>query len=55
MDGKRGEDVNNLDIHLIKNSEWGAVAYLSKSKYGKFGNSMYTKEEIVGAITYNYK
>ena len=24
----------NIDIHMIKNSEWGAVAYLSHSKYG---------------------
>ena len=24
----------NTDIHMIKNSEWGAVAYLSHSKYG---------------------
>jgi type IV pilus assembly protein PilA len=25
----------NLDTHMMKNSEWGAVAYLSKSTYGK--------------------
>ena len=25
---------NDTDSHLIKNSEWGAVAYLSKSQYG---------------------
>ena len=25
----------NLDSHLIKNSEWGAVAYLAHSKYGR--------------------
>ncbi len=25
---------NDSDIHLIKNTEWGAVAYLSQSKYG---------------------
>ena len=24
----------NIDTHMIKNSEWGAVAYLSYSKYG---------------------
>jgi len=24
-----------IDPHMVKNSEWGAVAYLSKSKYGK--------------------
>ena len=26
---------NVADPHLVKNTEWGAVAYLSKSKYGK--------------------
>ena len=36
------------DTHMIKNSEWGAVAYLSQSKYGKYGNSNYeiTKKEV---------
>ncbi len=29
------------DLHMIKNDEWGAVAYLSQSKYGKYGNSNY--------------
>ena len=24
--------------HLMKNSEWGAVAYLTHSKYGRNGN-----------------
>ena len=32
----------NADGHLIKNSEWGLVAYLSQSKYGKYGNTDYT-------------
>jgi hypothetical protein len=26
---------NNIDTHMMKNSEWGAVAYLSGSSYGK--------------------
>ncbi len=26
---------SNSDIHMMKNTEWGAVAYLSHSKYGK--------------------
>ena len=30
-----------MDIHMMKNSEWGAVAYLSQSRYGKYGNSDY--------------
>ena len=29
--------IANADSHLIKNSEWGAVAYLSYSQYGKTG------------------
>ncbi len=31
----------SADAHMMKNSEWGAVAYLSQSKYGKYGNSSY--------------
>ncbi len=31
----------NLNSHMIKNTEWGAVAYLSHSKYGKWGNQIY--------------
>ena len=27
----------NLDSHLIKNSEWGAISYLAFSKYGRNG------------------
>ncbi len=30
------------DTHMMKNTEWGAVAYLSQSKYGKYGNTTYT-------------
>ena len=29
---------DNTDSHMMKNMEWGAVAYLSHSKYGKYGN-----------------
>ena len=36
-----GIDKNTTDTHMIKNSEWGSVAYLSQSKYGKYGNSNY--------------
>lgn len=32
--GEYETDENNIDTHLIKNSEWGAVAYLTHSKYG---------------------
>ncbi len=30
------------DVHISKNNEWGAVAYLSQSTYGKQGNTNYT-------------
>ena len=33
--------LTNIDTHMMKNSEWGAVAYLSQSKYGKYGNNNY--------------
>ena len=32
---------NSYNVHMSKNSEWGAVAYLSQSRYGKYGNSDY--------------
>ena len=32
-----GLNGNNADSHLMKNSEWGAIAYLSQSKYGLNG------------------
>lgn len=35
-------NANIADTHMIKNNEWGAIAYLSQSKYGKYGNSDYT-------------
>jgi len=41
-DGTITNDDNNYDIHMEKNMEWGAVAYLSQSKYGKYGNSLYS-------------
>ncbi len=30
------------ELHVLKNDEWGAVAYLSQSKYGKYGNENYS-------------
>ncbi|MEG1495733.1 MAG: hypothetical protein RR406_05540, partial [Bacilli bacterium] len=29
------------DVHMMKNIDWGAVTYLSQSKYGKYGNPNY--------------
>ena len=36
------------DSHLIKNSEWGAVAYLSQSKYGLDGKNIYINNVSLG-------
>ena len=33
--GELTGDTNNFDTHIIKNMEWGAVAYLTQSKYGR--------------------
>ena len=38
------EYLTNADSHMIKNSEYAAVAYLTDSKYGKYGNSDYNKK-----------
>ena len=32
----------NMNAHAMKNSEWGVVAYLSQSRYGKLGNENFT-------------
>lgn len=44
-------DTNNIDTHLMKNSEWGAIAYLTWSNYGAGGEiadktSYYINEQI---------
>ena len=36
-----GLSSSSTDSHMMKNSEWGAVAYLSKSKYGLNGANIY--------------
>ncbi len=40
--GNRYGLTSNIDTHVIKNSEWGVVTYLSQSKYGKLGNTSYS-------------
>ena len=39
-DGTSVYGLNNVDSHLTKNSEWGAVAYLAHSKYGRDGEEV---------------
>ena len=48
-----GINSNTTDTHMMKNSEWGAVAYLSQSKYGKYGNSDYedSNKEVYESIS----
>ena len=36
-----GTTGTNIDTHMIKNNEWGAIAYLSKSQYGKNNEEIY--------------
>ena len=36
--GELTNDTNNFDTHMTKNMEWGAVAYLTQSKYGRCTN-----------------
>ena len=33
--GELTNDTNNFDTHMTKNMEWGAVVYLTQSKYGR--------------------
>ena len=38
---KIGKNLNmTLDSHIMKNTEWGAVAYLTESKYGRNGTEV---------------
>ncbi len=40
--GNRYGLTTNADTHMMKNSEWAVVAYLSQSAYGKLGNSNFS-------------
>ena len=40
-----GFDSKDVDTHLVKNTEWAAVAYLTMSDYGKYGNANYVAKE----------
>ncbi len=39
-------DSTKVDTHMTKNSEWGAVAYLSQSMYGIFNKIAYDEEKV---------
>ena len=36
----------NLNSHMLKNSEWGAVAYLTESKYGRNGTEVDKQQKL---------
>ena len=40
--GNRYGFSESMNSHAMKNSEWGVVAYLSQSRYGKLGNENFT-------------
>ena len=43
-EGNRYGFSSNVDTHMMKNSEWAVVSYLSQSRYGKLGNTNFTGE-----------
>lgn len=49
-----GLSKSEIDSHMMKNIEWGAVAYLSQSTYGKRTNKNYTGRNIEVYIN-NYR
>lgn len=52
--GVTSEDSNALDTHLLKNTEWGAIALLSQSKYGinkKIQNYNVNSNKLAGGGT----
>lgn len=52
-DGTISNDDNNFDIHMLRNSEWQAVALLSDSKYGIKGNINSNNTNYSGKSTLN--
>ncbi|MDD2376731.1 MAG: hypothetical protein PHD15_04955 [Clostridia bacterium] len=53
-----GLNLNDSDSHMIKNSEWGCIAYLSHSKYGRNGielkvneSKIVTGTDVIYAVT----
>ena len=37
----------DLESHMLKNSEWGAVAYLTESKYGRNGTEIGMNDQLI--------
>ena len=47
-----GADKSNTDSHMLTNMEWGAVAYLTNSNYGRCSNGTCTEITINNCNTY---
>ena len=45
--------LSNIDSHMVKNSEWGAVAYLTHSQCGVNGNSTTMNEVTINSKNLN--
>ena len=54
--GNRYGFTSKIDTHVMKNSEWAIVAYLSQSKYGKLGNTSFASvnKEVYQNKSNNY-
>ena len=44
--------LRNMDSHMPKNSEWGAVAYLTQSKYGRNGTEVTINNVSLNEVNY---
>ncbi len=51
-----GFDQSTYDSHAMKNTEWALISYLTQSKYGKYGNFLYsgTNKEVYMNNNSNY-
>ena len=45
--------LSNVDSHMLKNSEWGAIAYLTHSKYGVNGKATAMNEIAINSKNLN--
>ena len=54
--GNRYGFTSKIDTHVMKNSEWAIVTYLSQSKYGKLGNTSFASvnKEVYQNKSNNY-
>lgn len=43
----RNDNRFTIDTHAMKNEDWAAVAYLSQSMYGKYGNTAFNGQDKV--------